>query len=126
MREPATGPGPGQQYGFRVDLDACTGCKACVAACHSLNGLDDGETWRAVGLVVGKKRVKEGAPAEPGRIQRQRRNIIERRLNPAPVIPARQHDHVLRPEPDLDSRPDGRGGCSYAAVGWLAIRAREA
>ncbi|MGI9119364.1 MAG: DmsC/YnfH family molybdoenzyme membrane anchor subunit [Acidimicrobiales bacterium] len=44
-------PGPGQQYGFEVDLDACTGCKACVTACHSLNGLDDGESWRTVGLV---------------------------------------------------------------------------
>jgi formate dehydrogenase iron-sulfur subunit len=50
---PATPPGPGQQYAFAVDLDACTGCKACVTACHSLNGLDEGETWRSVGLLVG-------------------------------------------------------------------------
>ena len=50
---PATPPGPGQQYGFEVDLDKCTGCKACVAACHSLNGLDEGETWRSVGLLHG-------------------------------------------------------------------------
>jgi Fe-S-cluster-containing dehydrogenase component/DMSO reductase anchor subunit len=49
---PATPPGPGQQYAFAVDLDACTGCKACVSACHSLNGLDEDETWRAVGLLV--------------------------------------------------------------------------
>src|SRR5688572_11958016 len=28
---PATPPGPGQQYGFEVDLDRCSGCKACVA-----------------------------------------------------------------------------------------------
>lgn len=51
---PATAPGPGQQYRFEVDLDQCTGCKACVTACHSLNGLDDGETWRSVGLLVGR------------------------------------------------------------------------
>ncbi len=38
---------------FEVDLDRCSGCKACVTACHSLNGLDDGETWRDVGLLVG-------------------------------------------------------------------------
>ena len=44
-------PGAGEQYAFRVDLDACTGCKACVTACHSLNGLDTGETWRRVGVV---------------------------------------------------------------------------
>ena len=50
---PLTAPGPGQQYAFQVDLDACSGCKACVVACHSLNGLDDDETWRGVGLLVG-------------------------------------------------------------------------
>ena len=50
---PASAPGPGQQYAFEVDLDACSGCKACVAACHSLNGLDEGEAWRDVGLLVG-------------------------------------------------------------------------
>ena len=48
-RLPATGPGPGEQYAFEVDLDSCTGCKACVAACHNLNGLDEGESWRRVG-----------------------------------------------------------------------------
>ena len=50
---PASPPGPGQQYAFEVDLDSCSGCKACVTACHSLNGLDEGETWRDVGLLVG-------------------------------------------------------------------------
>lgn len=50
---PATPPGQGQQLAFEVDLERCSGCKACVAACHSLNGLDDGETWRDVGLLVG-------------------------------------------------------------------------
>jgi len=46
-------PGVGQQYAFEVDLDACTGCKACVTACHTMNGLDPDESWRAVGLLVG-------------------------------------------------------------------------
>ncbi|HEY8922903.1 MAG TPA: hypothetical protein VIU64_00910, partial [Polyangia bacterium] len=27
---PAAKPGAGQQYAFDVDLDLCTGCKACV------------------------------------------------------------------------------------------------
>lgn len=49
---PATAPAPGQQYAFEVDLDQCSGCKACVTACHALNGLDDEETWRSVGLLV--------------------------------------------------------------------------
>lgn len=50
---PATFPKPGEQYAFEVDLDRCSGCKACVTACHSLNGLDDSETWREVGLLTG-------------------------------------------------------------------------
>jgi formate dehydrogenase iron-sulfur subunit len=49
---PATAPAPGEQYAFEVNLDQCTGCKACVAACHSLNGLEDDESWRAVGLLI--------------------------------------------------------------------------
>jgi formate dehydrogenase iron-sulfur subunit len=49
---PARTPSEGEQYNFEVDLDKCSGCKACVSACHSLNGLDEGETWRSVGLLV--------------------------------------------------------------------------
>jgi Fe-S-cluster-containing dehydrogenase component/DMSO reductase anchor subunit len=56
---PASPPGPGQQYAFDVDLDRCSGCKACVAACHTLNGLDEHETWRDVGLLIG------GTAAQP-------------------------------------------------------------
>ena len=56
---PASPPAEGQQYRFEVDLDRCTGCKACVTACHSLNGLEGGETWRSVGLLHG------GSAAEP-------------------------------------------------------------
>lgn len=50
---PASAPAAGQQYAFEVDLDLCSGCKACVTACHNLNGLDDGEAWRDVGLLHG-------------------------------------------------------------------------
>jgi len=50
---PASSPGVGQQYAFEVDLDRCSGCKACVVACHTMNGLDDEETWRDVGLLIG-------------------------------------------------------------------------
>jgi formate dehydrogenase iron-sulfur subunit len=53
---PATPPAPGQQYAFEVDLDRCSGCKSCVTACHTLNGLDDEETWRDVGLLIGGSR----------------------------------------------------------------------
>ncbi len=51
---PLSAPADDEQYGFTVDLDACSGCKACVTACHSLNGLDDDETFRDVGLLMGR------------------------------------------------------------------------
>ena len=56
---PVTPPGKGQQYAFEVDLDRCSGCKACVVGCHAMNGLDDQETWRDVGLLIG------GTPHNP-------------------------------------------------------------
>ena len=55
---PLETPRPGEQYAFEVELDKCSGCKACVTACHSLNGLDENETWRDVGLLV-------SAPSKP-------------------------------------------------------------
>ena len=51
---PLTTPRPGEQYAFEVDLDQCSGCKGCVTACHSLNGLDEDESWREVGFLVGE------------------------------------------------------------------------
>lgn len=50
---PQSRPAAGQQYAFAVDLDVCTGCKACVSACHALNGLEEDEMWRNVGVVHG-------------------------------------------------------------------------
>lgn len=50
---PLTKPSDGEQYAFEVSLDRCTGCKACVSACHSLNGLDDDEAWRDTGTLLG-------------------------------------------------------------------------
>ncbi|MCA9126286.1 MAG: dimethyl sulfoxide reductase anchor subunit [Planctomycetales bacterium] len=48
---PARSPSEGEQYAFDVDLDACSGCKSCVVACHTLNGLEEEEAWRRVGTV---------------------------------------------------------------------------
>lgn len=58
---PLEKPRPGQQFAFEVDLDRCTGCKACVTACHNLNGLDANETWRSVGLIHS---VRRGQPMQ--------------------------------------------------------------
>jgi formate dehydrogenase iron-sulfur subunit len=52
---PSALPARRQQYAFAVDLDVCSGCKACVSACHSLNGLEENETWRDVGLITGSE-----------------------------------------------------------------------
>lgn len=49
---PASAPSEGQQLAFEVDLDACSGCKACVVACHTLNGLEEDESWRRVGTLM--------------------------------------------------------------------------
>lgn len=49
---PLSQPTPGHQFRFEVDLDQCTGCKACVTACHNLNGLDIGESFRSIGVLV--------------------------------------------------------------------------
>lgn len=49
---PIRKPSTGEQYSFSVDLDKCTGCKSCVVACHSLNGLDKTESWRDVGEII--------------------------------------------------------------------------
>ena len=49
---PASPPSPGQQFAFQVDLDKCSGCKACVVACHTMNGLEEDESWRKVGTVT--------------------------------------------------------------------------
>lgn len=51
---PTSAPAAGEQYAFAVDLPSCSGCKACVTACHNLNGLDEDETWRSVGLLHGR------------------------------------------------------------------------
>lgn len=48
---PLNKPKGGEQYAFQVELDLCSGCKACVTACHSLNGLEEEEIWRNVGFL---------------------------------------------------------------------------
>ena len=105
---PATRPGPGEQYGFEVDLDACTGCKACVAACHSLNGLDEGESWRTVSLLRG------GAPTAP--FQQTVTAACHHCLDPACLngcpVDAYEKDAVTGVVAHLDDQCIGCGYCT--------------
>ena len=59
---PLSAPAAGEQYAFEVELDKCSGCKACVTACHNLNGLDDNETWREVGLLISEPKRRRSSP----------------------------------------------------------------
>lgn len=67
---PLTAPRPGEQYAFEVDLDRCSGCKGCVTACHSLNGLDEDEAWREVGFLVGEAIILLNAAEHPASLRR--------------------------------------------------------
>src|SRR5688500_17550247 len=110
-RLPLTKPGHDEQYAFEVDLDACTGCKACVTACHQLNGLDDdeGETWRSVGLLHG------GTPAEP--VQQTVTTACHHCLDPACMkgcpVGAYEKDPVTGIVKHLD---DQCIGCQYCTL----------
>lgn len=48
-------PEKGEQYAFEVDLDRCSACKACVSACHHMNGLSPDESWRRVEQWIGEQ-----------------------------------------------------------------------
>lgn len=106
---PSRAPSPGEQYAFDVDLDACTGCKACVSACHSLNGLDEGESWRAVGLLVG------GPASDP--VQQNVTAACHHCLDPACLtgcpVDAYEKDPVTGVVRHLD---DQCIGCSYCTL----------
>jgi len=106
---PTSKPKAGQQYGFEVDLDLCTGCKACVSACHSRNGLDEGESFREVGLLHG------GTTVEPW--QQTITTACHHCLNPAclegcPVL-AYEKDSITGIVKHLD---DQCIGCQYCVL----------
>ncbi len=49
------------RYAFRLDQAACSGCKACQAACKDRNGLPAGVLWRRVYEVAGGSWRRDGA-----------------------------------------------------------------
>jgi formate dehydrogenase iron-sulfur subunit len=107
---PLTAPGPGEQYAFQVDLDSCSGCKACVTACHSLNGLDETESFRDVGLVLGTDSC--GAPFQQTVTSACHHCEDPGCLNGCPVL-AYEKDPVTGVVVHLD---DQCIGCSYCVL----------
>ncbi len=76
---PASPPSVDEQFAFEVDLDKCSGCKACVVACHTMNGLEEDEAWRKVGTLTIGVPASESATQEP------------KPQEPAVVLPMIQH-----------------------------------
>lgn len=106
---PATPPKAGEQYAFEVDLDACSGCKACVTACHSLNGLDDQETWREVGLLFG------GKLGEP--YQQHVTSACHHCLEPGCLIGCPTNAYVKDPQTGIVKHLDDQCfGCQYCIL----------
>lgn len=108
---PLERPGKGQQLAFDVDLDACTGCKACVTACHQLNGLDEeeGEIWRNVGLLHG------GTPAAP--VQQTVTTACHHCLDPACMNGCPVGAYVKDPVTGIVKHLDDQCiGCQYCTL----------
>ncbi|HUF33757.1 MAG TPA: DmsC/YnfH family molybdoenzyme membrane anchor subunit [Acidimicrobiales bacterium] len=106
---PLTAPGPGQQYGFEVDLDACTGCKACVTACHQLNGLEDEESWRSVGLLHGGS----GGPAVQQHVTTACHHCVEPACLQGCPVEAYVKDPTTGIVRHLDDQCIGCGYCTW-------------
>ncbi|MGV3771891.1 MAG: DmsC/YnfH family molybdoenzyme membrane anchor subunit [Verrucomicrobiales bacterium] len=106
---PLTKPSPGQQYAFEVDLDKCSACKACVTACHNLNGLDEDETWRSVGFLIG---THGGGPVQQPVTTACHHCVDPGCLNGCPVL-AYEKDPVTGIVKHLD---DQCIGCQYCVL----------
>ena len=118
---PLTAPRPGEQYGFEVDLDRCSGCKGCVTACHSLNGLEEGESWRQVGLLVGETIIPRPGGAGPGSavlpVQRTVTTACHHCLEPACLLGCPVLAYDKEPTTGIVRHLDDQCiGCSYCVM----------
>jgi Fe-S-cluster-containing dehydrogenase component/DMSO reductase anchor subunit len=110
---PPSPTGPGRQYAFEVDLDKCSGCKACVTACHSLNGLEDSETWRSVGLLISRTDDSDPHPATQKHVTTACHHCVDPAcLNGCPVL-AYEKDSTTGIVRHLD---DQCMGCQYCVM----------
>jgi anaerobic dimethyl sulfoxide reductase subunit B (iron-sulfur subunit) len=54
-----------KQLAFFVDMNACTGCKACQVACKSKNNLPEGVRWRRVLQYEGGEWIEQNGQMVP-------------------------------------------------------------
>ncbi len=73
----------GEQYAFQVDMDKCSGCKACVTGCHNKNGLGNAETWRDVGLLFNTESGPDDSIQGKGRFSQHLTTACHHCLEPA-------------------------------------------
>lgn len=106
---PLEKPKEGQQYAFQVELDKCTSCKACVAACHSLNGLEEKEAWRDVGLITGG----DDAPGWQQTVTTACHHCVEPECMHGCPVKAYEKDNVTGIVRHLD---DQCIGCEYCSL----------
>lgn len=57
-----------KQLGFYVDMNRCTGCKACQVSCKTVNNLPLGVVWRRVAEVAGGEWVQDGDQFVPSNV----------------------------------------------------------
>lgn len=106
---PRSAPGLGEQYAFEVNLDQCSGCKACVTACHSENGLEDDESWRSVGLLLG------GSTREP--VGQHITTACHHCLDPACLNGCPVNAYEKRPDTGIVKHLDDQCfGCQYCTL----------
>lgn len=106
---PLTAPRAGEQYAFEVDLDSCSGCKSCVVACHNLNGLEENETWRNVGLLTG------GSPQLP--MMQHVTSACHHCLEPACLQGCPVNAYVKDPDTGIVKHLDDQCiGCQYCIL----------
>ncbi|MCC7375612.1 MAG: dimethyl sulfoxide reductase anchor subunit [Verrucomicrobiales bacterium] len=110
---PRTAPRPGEQHAFEVDLDRCSGCKACVTACHSLNGLEEGESWRSVGLLIGTPKTRSPALASVQHVTTACHHCVEPACQHGCPVLAYDKDPVTGIVRHLD---DQCIGCTYCVM----------
>ena len=114
------------QYGFYVNTDICTGCKACMTACFDRNDLEVPEKFRKV-YEFGGGKVREHLGGIYDFLRAKKIDSLQELERKNPTAQRSDSDSGLTAQrSDSDSGPNG-GSASYAAqkAASAARRKRE-